>query len=139
MRNAHWMFLTIAALLPAATLAADQAMKPGMYDYTVKMEMPGMPFQMSPQNFQRCVTQADVDKGKQYDNQSDRGKDCEVKNLKQSAGKTTFDLACKDGTTGTAEYTAAGEGMNGKTVMRMKDQPQSMTMNMSARRVGDCK
>lgn len=126
-------------MLSAAALAADSGMKAGMYAYTVKMEMPGMPFAMPPQNFQRCVTQADVDKGKQYDNQSDRGKDCEVKNLKQSAGKTTFDLACKDGTTGTAEYTSTGDGMTGKTVMHMKDQPQVMTMNMSAKRVGDCK
>ena len=33
-------------------LAAD-GMKPGMYAYTVKMEMPGMPFAMPPQTFQR--------------------------------------------------------------------------------------
>jgi hypothetical protein len=126
------------ALLPLAALAAD-GMKPGMYAYTVKMEMPGMPFAMPPQQFQRCVTQADVDKGKQYDNQSDRGSDCEIKNLKQAAGKTTFDLACKDGTTGNAVYTATGDGMTGKTVMHMKDQPQAMTMAMTAKRSGDCK
>jgi 2-polyprenyl-6-methoxyphenol hydroxylase-like FAD-dependent oxidoreductase len=126
-----------AALLPLAALAAEGS-KPGMYAYTVKMEMPGMPFAMPAQNFQRCLTQADVDKGKQYDNQSDRGKDCEVKNLKQSAGKATFDLACKDGTTGTAEYTSTADGMAGKTVMHMKDQPQAMTMNMTAKRTGDC-
>lgn len=125
-----------AVLLPAAALAAD-GMKPGQYAYTVKMEMPGMPFQMPPQNFQRCVTQADVDKGRQYDNQSDRGSDCEVKNLKQSAGKATFDLACKDGTTGKAEYAATGDGMTGKTVMTREGTP--MTMNMTAKRVGDCK
>ena len=128
----------LAGLLPLAALAAD-GMKPGMYAYTVKMEMPGMPFQLPPQQFQRCVTQADVDKGKQYDNQSDRGSDCEVKNLKQSGAKTTFDLACKDGTTGKAEYTATGDGMTGKTVMQMKDQPQAMTMAMTAKRSGDCK
>jgi hypothetical protein len=125
-----------AALLPLAALAAD-GMKPGMYAYTVKMEMPGMPFALPPQQFQRCVTQADVDKGKQYDNQSDRNSDCEVKNLKQAAGKTTFDLACKDGTTGTAEYAATGDGMTGKTVMNR--QGTAMTMAMSAKRTGDCK
>src|SRR5262245_42912544 len=122
----------VAALLPLAALAADGGMKPGQYAYTVKMEMPGMPFQMPPQQFQRCVTQADVDKGKQYDNQSDRNSDCEVKNLKQSGAKTTFDLACKDGTTGTAEYSATGDGMTGKTVMHRKDMPQPMTMAMTA-------
>lgn len=125
-----------AALLPFVALAAE-GMKPGMYAYTVKMEMPGMPFAMPPQQFQRCVTQADVDKGKQFDNQSDRNSDCEVKNLKQSAGKTTFDLACKDGTTGKAEYAATGDGMTGKTVMNREG--TAMTMNMTAKRSGDCK
>jgi len=129
--------VAVAALLaPLAALAGD-GMKPGMYAYTVKMEMPGMPFQMPPQNFERCVTQADVDKGKQYDNQSDRGSDCEVKNLKQAANKTTFDLACKDGTTGKAEYALTGDGMTGKTVMNREG--TAMTMNMSAKRSGDCK
>ena len=124
-----------AVLLPLAAMAGD-GMKPGMYAYTVKMEMPGMPFAMPPQQFQRCVTQADVDKGKQYDNQSDRNSDCEVKNLKRSGGKTTFDLACKDGTTGKAEYAFTGDSMTGKTVMTREGTP--ITMNMTAKRTGDC-
>jgi hypothetical protein len=135
MRIAHAFGLL--ALASTAALAADKPMKPGQYDYTVKMEMPGMPFQMPPQNFQRCVTQADVDKGKQYDNQSDRNSDCEIKNLKQSAGKVSFDLACKDGTTGHAEYSGTETTMSGKTVMNREG--TAMTMAMTAKRVGDCK
>ncbi len=135
MRRTHWTLLAIAILLPAATLAADKTMKPGMYDYTVKMEMPGMPFAMPPQNMQSCLKQEDVDKGKQY--QSQRDQDCEVKNMKQSAGKASFDMACKDGTTAHAEYTFTDTSMTGKTVMNR--QGQAMTMNMTAKRVGDCK
>ena len=125
-----------AALLPLAALAAD-GMKPGMYAYTDKMEMPGMPFALPPQQFERCVTQADVDKGKQYDNQRDRGSDCEVKNMKQSGNKVSFDLACKDGTTGHAEYSGTETTMSGKTVMNREG--TAMTMAMTAKRVGDCK
>ena len=130
------LVVVAAALLPLAAVAGD-GMKPGKYSYTVKMEMPGMPFQMPPQNFQHCLTQADVEKGKQYDNQSERGSDCEIKNLKQSAGKASFDLACKDGTTGKAEYTFTSDGLTGKTVMTREGTP--MTVNMSAKRSGDCK
>ena len=122
-------------LLPVAALAADKSMKPGLYDYTVKMEMPGMPFEMPPQAFQSCVKQEDVDKGKQY--QTQRDQDCEVKNLKQSTGKASFDIACKDGTTGHADYTFTGTSMTGKQVLTREGTP--MTMNMSAKRVGDCK
>lgn len=124
-----------AALVSVAAVAADKGMKAGMYDYTVKMEMPGMPFAMPPQNFQSCVKQEDLDKGKQF--QTQRDQDCEVKNLKQSAGKASFDIACKDGTTGHADYTFSDASMSGKTVMTREGQP--LTMNMSAKRVGDCK
>jgi hypothetical protein len=94
-----------------------------------------MPFEMPPQNFQTCVKQDDVNKGKQY--QSQRDQDCELKNMKQSAGKVSFDIACKDGTTGHAEYASTETSMSGKTVMNR--QGQAMTMSMSAKRVGDCK
>ena len=125
----------IATTTPLAALAGDSRMQPGLYDYTVKMEMPGMPFAMPPQTFQHCLTQADVDKGKQYDNQ--QNKDCETKNLKKSAGSASFDIVCKDGTTGSANYTFSGDGMTGKTLMS-KD-GHTTTLNMSAKRSGDCK
>lgn len=132
MRIAHAFGLL--ALVSAAALAADK-MKPGQYDYTVKMEMPGMPFEMPPQNFQSCVKQEDVDKSKQY--QTQRDQDCEVKNMKQSGNKVSFDVACKDGTTGHAEYSSTETTMSGKTVMNREG--TAMTMVMSAKRVGDCK
>ncbi|MGH8481637.1 MAG: DUF3617 domain-containing protein [Nevskiaceae bacterium] len=122
-------------LLPVVAHAADKGPKPGLYDYTVKMEMPGMPFAMPPQNFQSCVKQEDVDKGKQF--QTQRDEDCEVKNMKQSAGKASFDMACKDGTTGHAEYTFTDTSMTGKQVLNREG--TAMTMNMSAKRTGDCK
>ena len=125
----------LASLTSVATLAADSRMQPGLYDYTVKMEIPGMPFPMPPQKFQHCLTQADVDSGKQYESQ--QNKDCETKNLKQSGSSASFDLACKDGTTGSANYTFTGNGMSGKTVMTREGHP--MTLNMSAARSGECK
>ena len=132
-KHAMLALLGLAAALPA--LAAD-GMKPGNYEYTTKMEMPGMPFAMPPMTSQHCLKQEDIDKNKQYD--SDKSKDCEVKNLKQAPGKTTFDMACKDGTTGNAEYNVTDNGMTGKTNMKTKE-GQAMTMNITAKRLGDCK
>ena len=129
-----WMLLGLA-IAPAATAADPATMQPGLWSYTVKMEMPGMPFAMPPQTFQHCLTQADVDSGKQYRDQQNQ--DCQVKDLKQSAGKASFAMTCKDGTTGTAEYSFTPTSMTGKTVMNR--QGQAMTMNMSARRVDACK
>ena len=135
MKSMNKTLLLLIALAPSGALASDPgAMHPGQYEYTMKMEIPGMPFPMPPTTYRSCLTQADVDKGKQYDSQ--QNKDCETKNLKQSAGKASFDLVCKDGTTGSAEYTFTSEAMSGKTVIN-KD-GGTMTMNMSAKRTGDC-
>lgn len=128
--------LVLGVAIASAAIAADPAtMKPGLWDYTVKMEVPGMPFAMPPQSFQHCLTQADVDSGSQYRDQ--QSQDCQIKDLKQSAGKASFAMACKDGTTGTAEYSFTPTSMTGKTVMNR--QGQAMAMNMSAKRSGDCK
>ena len=110
-------------------------MRPGDYEYTVKVDMAGMPFAMPPMKLQHCLTQADIDQGRQYENRQNQ--DCEVKNLKQSPGKASMDFVCKDGTTGKGEYTFGNDALNGKTTM-MRD-GQAMVMNMSARRTGDCK
>ena len=102
-----------ALLIPAAALAAG-GMKPGNYEFTTKMEMPGMPFAMPPMTAQHCLTQADIEKNEQY--RTDRSQDCRISNLKQSGGKTTFDLSCKDGTTGKAKGTVHSHcGLAAKT------------------------
>lgn len=123
-----------ALLLPVAAFAGG--MQPGNYEFTTRMEMPGMPFAMPPMTAQRCLKKEDLDKNEQYRTDNSGSQDCEVKNLKQAGGKTTFDLACKDGTTGKAEYNVTDTGMTGKTVVTREGQP--VTMNLSARRVGAC-
>lgn len=128
------IFLAAAILAPLAASAAD-GMRPGLYHYTMKMEVPGMPYAVPPMTMQHCLTQADLDKGKQYESQQNR--DCETKNLRQSAGKVHYEMACKDGTTGTGDYAYTADGMTGKTVM-VKD-GQATTMTMSATRAGECK
>ena len=133
MKNA-WLLLGMA--IGSGAMAADPGtMQPGRWNYTVKLEMPGMPFAMPPQSFQHCLTQADVDSGKQY--QDRQNQECQARDLKQSPGKASFTLVCKDGTTGTAEYSFTPTSMTGKTVMNR--QGQAMAMNMSAQRSGDCK
>lgn len=123
--------LSALALAPAA-FAAD-ALKPGMYSFTTKMEVPGVPFAMPPISAQNCLTQADVDQGKQYQGQQ---KDCQMKNFRQTAGKVHYELACKDGTTGSGDFAYTATSMTGKLLVT-KD-GQTTTMNMTANRTGDC-
>lgn len=125
-------------LLSTAALAADGGMKPGMYEYTMKMEMPGMPFAMPPQTFQRCMTQQDVDKGDYASNPREKS-DCEIKNMKQAPGKVSYDVACKGERPmkGHYEFALTATSMNGTGTMDMDG--QTLKQNFSARRLGDCK
>ena len=125
-------------LLPAAALAAGQAMQPGMWEYTLKMEMAGMPVAMPPQVFQRCMTQKDVDQGDYASNPREQSK-CEIKNMKQEPGKVSYDVACKGehAVTGHYEFTMTPTSMTGGGTMNLAG-GQTMKQNMSAKRVGDC-
>jgi hypothetical protein len=125
-----------ALLLPVAALAGG-GMQPGSYEFTTTMEIPGMSFTMPPITLQRCLTKEDIEKNEQYPAANGQSEDCEARNLKQTGARTTFDLACKNGMTGKAEYTVTDTGMTGKTVLTREGQP--MTMNMGAKRLGDCK
>lgn len=135
MRLASMIVVVLAAATPLSA-HAQKSMSPGQYEYNVKMEIPGMPFPLPPVTAQNCLTQADIDKGNQYQNQN-QDEECQVKNLKQSPGKASMDFVCKDGTTGRGDYTFTDTGMTGKTVMTKDGTP--MTMNMTAKRIGDCK
>lgn len=134
MTRTFLLFPALLVALPGAAIAAGE-MKPGLYEYTMKMDLPGMPFALPPQVGQHCLTPADVASGEQFGDP--KNADCAVKDLKQSAGKASFHVACKDGSTGSGEYTYTESGMAGKTVM--STQGHTMTLNVAAKRLGDCK
>lgn len=127
--------LLVTAMLPGLASAAD--MKPGLWEYTSKMEMPGMPFAMPPQASRQCLTQADVDKGKVgADPAGQQQNGCQVKNFKQSGNKLSYDVAC-EGSTSHAEFTTTATTMEGITMTDAGD-GQKMTMRMTGKRIGEC-
>ena len=137
MRKTLWI-LAAAVVLPAAALAGD-GMQPGMWEYTMKMEMPGMPFAMPPQTFQRCMTQKDVDSGEYGKNPHEKS-DCKMSNMKRDATKISYDVACtgEHAAKGHYDFTMAKDTMSGAGTLAMEG-GQTMKQNFSAKRVGDCK
>ena len=55
----------VSAVL-ALPLAAAAQMTPGMYEYTIKISMPGGPGNMPPQTSQRCLGAKDLEGTKAY-------------------------------------------------------------------------
>jgi hypothetical protein len=128
----------IAVLAPLPALAAD--MTPGLYEYTIKMSMPGGPANMPAQTMQRCLTAKDLEGNKAYEMASGPGSDCKVNDMKQSGGKFSYKMACTkpqkmDGTVqGSMTPTSMAMDMN----MTMEGMPP-MTQSITAKRLGDCK
>ena len=127
-------FAALCLPLPVAA-----AMTPGLYEYTVKMSIPGAPANMPAQTFQRCLTAKDVDGAKAYEMPQGPGSDCQIKDLNQSGGQFSYKMSCSkpqklDGAVKGA-VTATGMTMD----MTMEMEGMTMTQAMTVRRIGDCK
>ncbi len=134
MKNWKTAVWVLALGVPLTVLADKPSMKAGQWEYNVKMEMPGMPFAMPPMKSQRCLTQAEIDRGDQF--AKDEKNECQIKNLKQGAGSASYDVTCKDGSTGHYDFTYGNDAMQGKGVM--DTQGQKMTTHFSSKRLGEC-
>lgn len=137
MKSMKKTLLLLSALAPLSALASDPgAMRPGQYEYTMKMEIPGMPFQMPPTVTKHCVTPEEVKKDQSYQSQS---KDCKTENFKQMGSKVSYDFTCTGKTPSTGHYdlTVGPTGFEGTGTTDMGD-GQQMKQKWSAKRLGDC-
>ena len=132
--------LVLAALALASPLAAQAAMSPGLYEYTIKMNMPGAPA-MPTQSMQQCLTGKDVAGNKAFEMPASKDSDCQIKDLTQSGGQFSYKMACTkpQKMEGTAKGSHSATGMTMDMTMTMAGMPGPMTQSISARRVGDCK
>ena len=136
-RKSAWHAFAISALIALPLPAA--ALTPGMYEYTMKMNIPGAPANMPPRTFQRCLTPKDVDGNKIYESAQGPGSDCQIKDLNQSGGQFSYKISCTkpQKMDGTVQGTTAPTSMNMDMTMTMEG--MSMTQNMTVKRIGDCK
>lgn len=101
-------------------------MKPGEYEMTMKMEIPGMPAGMGggSNTFKKCYTKEDLEKSK-GDPFSDpksgkRDSSCEVKNVKNAGNTMSYDVDCpKEGMQSTTTLAFTDNNVKGLTKMKM--------------------
>jgi len=126
-----------AALLATSVNAAGAGAQPGMWEYSIKTEMPGMPFAMPAVTTQQCLKPEDAKQGAIY---KEEKSECKLENLKQAGNKTSYDVVCTGDHPTKAHYdfTVSAAAMEGKGTMDMGG-GQSMTQNFTGKRVGDCK
>ena len=131
------------ALLSQGALAAAPNMNPGMWEITMKMDMPGMPAGMPPQVVKQCLTQKDAENPQKFAQGGPGSERCQVSNYQLKGNTASWDMACKgsEEMTGSGTMTFGGDSYTGTTRMTMKSggQTHNMTMQYSGKRLGECK
>lgn len=143
----------LALALCATALAAtagpfDQVkgkVKPGLYEYKMQMDIPGMPAGMKPppMTVQHCVTQKDIDEGGFAKGKDPNQQNCEVKDFKTSGNTASYTMECKGQQQMRADVKMnfVDNGFNSEMKMSMNQGGQVMNMNqkMESRLLGPCK
>lgn len=134
--------LPLVALSPAPASAAPAAMQPGLWEITMKMEMPGMPIAMPPQTIQHCYTKKDLEDGKNTVPQSE-DKNCKITDYKIQGNTVTWSVICtgENAMSGSGTMTMAATSYSGMIKAKMKEggQTMEMTQRLAGKRLGECK
>ncbi len=134
--------LLVLGAAATVAIAAQNPMRPGNWETTMKMEMPGMPAGagMPEMKSSRCVTAAQLAKDPATGLPSGAAgqKDCTHSDYKATGNVVSWKMACTGqmAMTGSGELTFKGDSYEGAIKMSM---PQGeMTMRMAGKRAGDC-
>jgi len=139
--------LVVVALLTVSLVAcgcgqSGPNMKEGLWEITIKMDMPGMPVQMQPQTYRQCLTHKDmVPKTQEQPGQTN----CKEVKREIKGDTVSWVIECKaeEGTlTNTGTMTYRGDILEGVVKVRMPDGSKGtmeMTQQMNGKWVGPCK
>ncbi len=137
--------LFAALLLVAGTIAPSaqspsNPMRPGSWEITMQMDMPGMPMKLPPQKVVQCVTKKQLeDPAATVPGAPGGGKNpCKVTDQKIDGNKITWNMTCSEPQpmTGSGEILVDGDNYTG--TMKMNMEQGQMTMKYNAKRLGDC-
>ncbi len=133
---ASTLLLALAAVAVYAQ-TPQTPMRPGQWDVTVQMQMPGM--QMPEMKSMQCITAEQLQKDPTSGlPKGAQNSECKVSDYKVNGGNVSWKMACTGAqpVTGEGELMFANDAYNGTIKMVMAQ--GSMTMKMSGKRTGDC-
>lgn len=134
--------LLIASLAACGGGQSGPNMKEGLWEITVKMDMPGMPMQMPPQSYRHCLSQKDmVPKTQEQPGQTG----CKEVKREVKGDTVSWVVECRaeEGTvTNSGTLTYRGDTLEGLVKVRVPDGRKGtmeMTQHMNGKWVGPCK
>ncbi len=129
-----------AAVLSAVSISSAGSgpnMQEGLWEITVKMEMPGMPMNMPSMTHTQCITNEDmVPSGSPQ-----QAEECKITRTKMEGDTVTWTMECdspEGKTRATGKIIYSGNTFKGTIKMTMKE-GMEMTQHLSGRRIGNCK
>ena len=126
-------------LVSGAAVAADVPQRPGKWEVSMQMDMPGMPFKMPAIKTQVCVTEEDLKDPNKSVPKDQNSKDCKVSDYKVDGNTVTWKMVCTGKTKGEGEgeMTYSGDSYEGKMVFNMEG--TEMTTKYKGKFLGECK
>ena len=126
--------LVLAFAAPALFAEDKVPGKAGKWQFSMQMEIPGMPFQMPAIKTEQCVNEQDAGSAIPKDK---KNTDCKFSDPKVNGNTVTWTMDCpKQKMKGTGEMTFSEESMTGK--MDIEADGQAMSMKYTGKRLGDC-
>ncbi len=128
------LVFVMAMLLFSCTAQKGPNMKEGMWEITMRMEVPGMPVQMSPRTYTQCLTSKEA-----VPQQGEPNQGCKIIKQDIKGDTVTWAVECK-----TSEGTAVSDGRityKGDTfegVINMTQKDMKATQRLSGRWIGKC-
>ena len=120
---------------------AASALNPGLYEYTMKMNMPGAPTTLPSTTIQRCLNAKDVEGAKATEMPPMPNSDCKVLDRNISGAQFSYRISCTkpQKLDGDVKGTVSATTLSMDMTMHTPGAPAPMTQNISAKRLGDCK
>lgn len=122
------VFLTVA---PIHVQALD--VKPGMWEWTTTMDMPGMPFKMPPTVHRSCVNEDDLTPKKPDDDQS-----CKMTEYTMTDNGVHWIIECTGKSRGVSVGDMTYNGDTARGIVKISTQGMEIVSKVSGRRTGKC-
>jgi hypothetical protein len=129
----------IAAPFCAGAALAQENIREGLWEISVRMDMGGQPASAEPMVLRQCITRQSA---QGLMSQLTGGGGCEVSGFQQDGNRARWNLSCSGQMTidGTGEVTVLNERFDGTLNVQvgMGGQSIPMVQHFTARRVGEC-
>lgn len=128
------LLFVISLFLFSCGVQKGPNLKEGLWEITMRMEVPGMPVQMPPQTYTQCLTQKEA-----VPQREEPAQGCKIVKKDIKGDTVSWVVECK-----TNEGTAVSDGnitYKGDTfegIIKMKQRGMEVTQRLSGRWIGNC-